>query len=210
MKLLCISDCHGLMDYSNVLLPPADVLIHAGDFCNSGNLLDFISFSKHIKNLNYEHILLCPGNHDRCVETDFLLCKSFLSNNVHLLINGSITLNGLHFHCCAYQPFFNNWAFNVADSNERSKLFEKIPENTNVLITHCPPAGILDKLESGEHVGDIALKARIPMLPELKLNVFGHIHNKYGIKKTKKVTYVNASLCNERYELTNAPIVINI
>lgn len=88
-----------------------------------------------------------------------------------------------------------------------------IPTDTNVLVTHGPPLGILDKTDgryhAPENVGCWDLAKRIRELPELKLHVFGHIHCAYGWEKLAGVTYVNASICNERYEHSNRPIVFD-
>ena len=42
MRLVCISDTHGLHD--QVTLPPGDVLVHAGDFTSEGELEDVRAF----------------------------------------------------------------------------------------------------------------------------------------------------------------------
>jgi Icc-related predicted phosphoesterase len=42
------------------------------------------------------------------------------------------------------------------------------------------------------------------------LHVFGHIHGAYGAAYIKDTLYVNASICTERYEPTNKPIIVDI
>jgi hypothetical protein len=43
-----------------------------------------------------------------------------------------------------------------------------------------------------------------------KVHVFGHIHEGYGVLKQNGTTFINASVCDERYRPFNAPIVIDL
>ena len=52
--------------------------------------------------------------------------------------------------------------------------------------------------------------AYIKALKDLKLNVFGHIHEAYGVEEVAGIKYVNASICTLQYQPTNAPIVVEI
>ena len=61
-----------------------------------------------------------------------------------------------------------------------------------------------------ENVGCIDLKFRIARLSSLKAHVFGHIHEGYGEYQRGDTRFVNASTCNERYQLINPPIVLDI
>ena len=52
------------------------------------------------------------------------------------------------------QPEFNNWAFNVARGAAIRRYWEMIPESTDVLVSHGPPFGMLDKSHpSTAHLG---------------------------------------------------------
>jgi len=44
----------------------------------------------------------------------------------------------------------------------------------------------------------------------LKLHVFGHIHCGYGVYEEFGVKFVNASICDEQYNPTQPPIVVDI
>jgi len=41
-----------------------------------------------------------------------------------------------------------------------------------------------------------------------KIHVFGHIHHSYGQRTMDGIEFLNASICDERYEPTNKPIVV--
>ena len=42
------------------------------------------------------------------------------------------------------------------------------------------------------------------------LNIFGHIHEGYGVTYENETTFVNASICNSKYEPINKPITIEL
>ena len=79
-----------------------------------------------------------------------------------------------------------------------------------MLITHGPPAGILDQpFGNGEHAGCELLLKRVEEVRP-RLHVFGHIHGSYGQTRIGETLFVNASLCDERYQPVNRPHVIEI
>lgn len=79
-----------------------------------------------------------------------------------------------------------------------------IPEETDVLITHGPPFGILDRTISGLEVGCEDLLKTIKKLKP-KFHLFGHIHEAYGEENGINTTFINGSLLDEHYNLVNAP-----
>jgi Icc-related predicted phosphoesterase len=87
-----------------------------------------------------------------------------------------------------------------------------IPQDTQILVTHGPPYGILDEVPRGEKVGCQDLLDKVVELgqKQLKLHVFGHIHYSYGSYYMGAVQYVNAAVCNESYRPVNPPIVVEI
>lgn len=62
-------------------------------------------------------------------------------------------------------------------------LYSQIPDSTEILMTHGPPFGMLDKIKHGNrHVGCDKLLARLQTgLPNLRLHVWGHIHEDRGV-----------------------------
>ena len=78
MRLVVISDTHGLHD-SIGSLPEGDVLVHAGDFMNSGFDLETIaSFNRWLRDQPFKHRVVCAGNHDRSFECMSEVARSFL------------------------------------------------------------------------------------------------------------------------------------
>jgi len=81
-----------------------------------------------------------------------------------------------------------------------------IPENTDVLVTHGPPFGVLDKNYNQMHCGCKSLLQRV-MQVRPKLHIFGHIHEGYGVEAREGVTFMNASSVNLFYKMTNLPLL---
>ena len=93
--------------------------------------------------------------------------------------------------------------------NPITEVWNKIPDDTDILITHGPPMYVLDKTVRGEHVGCYDLASKVSRL-DLKLHVFGHIHLMHGTEHINGTTFVNASTCDEQYQPVNKPIVIDL
>ena len=86
-------------------------------------------------------------------------------------------IDGVKFWGSPWQPAFYDWAFNVPRGRQLAEMWALIPDDTDVLITHTPPYGILDQVENGELVGCEDLREAL-LRVKPKLHVFGHIHGK--------------------------------
>ncbi len=82
-------------------------------------------------------------------------------------------------------------------------------EGVEILLTHGPPMGILDRTYRGEHVGCEELTAAVARVRP-KLHVFGHIHECAGELVQDGVRYVNAAICDLRYQPVLPPIVVDL
>jgi Icc-related predicted phosphoesterase len=78
-----------------------------------------------------------------------------------------------------------------------------------VLITHGPPANILDTTYGHVHAGCERLLARLRKIKP-RLHVFGHIHEAYGREVQDSTIFVNASTCDLRYKPSQPPIVVDL
>ncbi len=93
-----------------------------------------------------------------------------------------------------YQPEFCHWAFAYPRTEDRfnsitpvadSKASNPIPSwpQVDIMLTHGPPAHILDKTSRNEDVGcDNLLRAVKRCRP--RLHCFGHIHESWGAERT--------------------------
>lgn len=212
MRLVLISDTHGLHD--QVKLPDGDCLIHAGDFMNHGTKSEeLISFAEWFKAQPHKYKIVVAGNHDFFLEQDPFSRNVFTTVSgpkIHYLEDSGVCLEGIKFWGSPVTPRFFDWAFNRDRGFAINQHWRMIPDGTNVLVTHGPPAGILDICADGTPVGCQDLFRKINQLPDLKLNAFGHIHHSYGHRDFGDLMFVNASQCNESYKIRNQPIVHDI
>lgn len=210
MKIVCISDTHLFhrwMDGFKFDIPDGDVLVHAGDALARGSFGELPIFRQWFLSLPHKHKIFVPGNHDICFQDR--LSAAILGFPCVLLDSGT-TIEGVKFWGSPWQPEFCNWAFNLPRGGpELQEKWALIPDDTDVLITHGPPYGILDRVHGGEHVGcEHLLEAVARVQP--KVHVFGHIHSDPGMFKAEKTVFVNAATCNEKYYPVNPPIVVEV
>lgn len=216
MKICCISDTHQLTYGLERRLPAADVLVFGGDLCNGGrDLLEAQNFNHFLLSVEdrYKKIICIAGNHDFIFERQKQSAKALLVANSEKIIyleDEEVVIDGIKFYGSPWQPEFCNWAFNVPRGEKLARIWENIPLDTDVLITHGPPYGTLDFTEYDQiNVGCEMLAERLKHVKP-KLHVFGHIHEAYGVEKKENTLYVNASICTLRYKPVNSPIVVRV
>jgi len=217
MKLVVISDCHGKLGQARI--PQGDVLILAGDILanRSGDpdidaafqLNAIRELDDFCGALDFKHVLMIAGNHDWVFER-YKGAHNVLKNIVYLEDSGT-EIDGVRFWGSPHQPWFFDWAFNHPRNGPALAYYwSLIPDNTDVLITHGPPFGILDlPFGNGEPAGCELLLKRVQEI-EPRVHVFGHIHGSYGKKQIGRTLFVNACLCNEVYHPVNPPQVIDL
>lgn len=135
--------------------------------------------------------------------------RDYLTNCTYLEDSG-VELYGLKFYGTPHQPEFCHWAFNLKRGQEILDKWNLIPSDTDVLITHTPPVGFNDLCCSGVRAGCVELLATIQKRVKPKYNIFGHVHESYGVSSDGKIIYINASTCNIEYLPSNPPIVFDI
>ena len=229
VKIVCISDTH-MWGMPLAEIPRGDILIHSGDATHRGTIPQINNFYqeliKHKKDTRYgpgfKEIIFVPGNHDFGFEQQEALCREIMAD-VHVLINqdyhyyhedGTV----IKFWGSPVCPPFGRWAF-YKGGEDRKELWNKIPEDTDYVITHGPPAYILDEIvnvgwngEGIEHTGCGHLHNRMIEINPI-VHQFGHIHETYGWTKLNgatDTTFVNASIMSEYYRPVNKPIVLEV
>lgn len=210
MRLVCISDTH--MNHRGLHLPEGDVLIHAGDATSSGSLSEVDRFLGWYASQSHQYKILVAGNHDWLFQTDPKAASLLLEKHkgITYLQDSGVEIDGVRFWGAPWQPWFLDWAFNLPRKGAALReAWNKIPNNTEVLITHGPPHGVQDQVGRGEHLGCEEQTIRLATL-NLKLHIFGHIHDGYGVIRTKPTIFVNASICTEEYRALNKPILVDL
>lgn len=195
LTLVCISDTHGR--HRELAVPPGDVLLFAGDLSNHGQPNDVYEFDDWLSTLPHPHKLLICGNHDFHFERDSADARRRIRHASYLQDNGA-EVAGLKVWGSPWQPRFFDWAFNLDRGPELAAKWALIPDDTDVLITHGPPAGILDHTRRGDPAGCADLLERVSVVKP-KLHLFGHIHEAAGVMQTPDTLFVNASIGTGRY-----------
>lgn len=208
MRVVCISDTH--RQHDRIFIPDSDVLIVAGDISNRGSLYEVELFHEFVNRLPHTHKILVAGNHDWAFQDapNHLVVEA-LKADVTYLQDSGCEIDGIKFWGSPWQPEFFNWAFNLPIGQALADKWALIPDDTDVLITHGPPHGILDFTQRGESVGCEQLRKAVDRIKP-KFHVFGHIHHSYGVYKGESTTFINASICTERYEPDNYAITFDI
>ena len=223
MRITFISDTHTKHNQVIPDLPGGDLLIHAGDFMNSGyNPMEAIMFFKWFDEIdNYDFKVFIAGNHDRWMEGKPEEAKGILTGykTIEYLQDDWMTIgdadphdpnvNTAKIYGSPWQPEFYDWAFNLPRQGEdlREKWFW-IPNDTDILVTHGPPFGHCDEAPFGGHVGCELLRERVDELKP-KIHVFGHIHAGYGYKFHNGTHFLNAAVLGERYNYDNKPMTVD-
>jgi Icc-related predicted phosphoesterase len=211
MRIVTISDTH--KQHKEVHLPCGDILVFAGDMCGGGSEKSARRFATWFANHQHPYKVIIAGNHDRCFENGArLIIAEYLTDlGIIYLEHEPKEIAGLKFFGSPYTPEFCSWAFNVPRGKELERKWSQIPDDTEVLVTHGPPYGILDhSIYDNCSCGDQKLLYRIRELKNLKLHVFGHIHYSYGLKEQDGVLYANSCICGEDYRPTNEPHIIDL
>lgn len=237
MRLIFISDTHSLhtlmqYDVEKFVHPnKTNILIHSGDCSNRGRqneVQEFVYWFQNIK--GFDDKIFIAGNHDFAFEHrnlphhkgdfdwyDNLMNEenlsqsdvTYLEDNQYVLELPEFT-RPIKFYGSPWQPEFYNWAFNLPrQSDELLNKWSKIPIDTDVLITHGPPWGILDVAPGNKRVGCELLEQRVKEIKPL-IHCFGHIHDSYGARYLNDTLFINAAICTERYIPSNKPITVDI
>jgi predicted phosphohydrolase len=212
MRLVCLSDTHNM--HRQVDVPDGDILIHAGDCLGAGTLEELEDLDDWFGSLPHRHKILIAGNHDWCFQNDPVSARDRVTQAIYLQDEG-ITLDGIRFWGSPWTPVFFDWAFNLERGARLAERWAQIPDETDVLITHGPPAGILDGVVSGlignhtESAGCAALMAAVARV-QPPIHIFGHIHEGYGRHDSNGTLFVNASSCQANYKPLNPPIILDI
>ena len=207
MKITLISDTHS--KHNQLTLPKGDILIHAGDVSSRGNKREVKNFLNWFSKQDYKYKIFIAGNHDFFFEQENEnIIQEIIPENIIYLNDSGIEIEGIKIWGSPIQPTFFDWAFNRERGTEIKKYWDLIPNDTDILITHGPPFGILDQTVRGENVGCKELLIRVLEIKP-KIHVFGHIHEAYGEAQKHDIKFINASVLNVRYQVTNLSVEVD-
>jgi Icc-related predicted phosphoesterase len=183
MKIWHISDTHGFHGYLQIP-QNVDMVIHSGDCANYSdpyrNEIEVLNFIEWYAHLPIKHKIFVAGNHDTSIEHR-LVHPSFINEKgIIYLENESVVIEGLKIWGTPITPEFGHgWAWN-RKREKMDKLWRSIPEDTDIVVSHGPPKGVLDltygRQNNLQYCGCSALKKKMLKL-EPMFCMFGHIHN---------------------------------
>lgn len=232
MRIVATADLHGELPE----IPPCDLLLIAGDLCPITD--HSINYQRRWlerrvapwitgPTCQAERVVWIAGNNDLALERGGP--GRAMRNVAIYLQDSSVVVDGLKIYGTPWSKIIGPWAFSLEERwtpdprhIDRPRgaglecAFRHIPADTDILLAHSPPYGILDRTVDGEHVGSKALQKRLDEIRP-RLAVFGHIHEAHGRVDVRGrdgrpggMTLVNASLINELYEVAHEPVVIDL
>lgn len=222
MKILCISDTHGF--HRELFIPKnIDMIIHAGDSTNYWELYkneqEFEDFLDWYSNTHVKYKVLIAGNHDHSLIKQYNKDKVQKSGIIYLE-HESIVIEGIKIFGSPYTPTFGSWFFMV-NTWKMDKYWSAIDKDTDILVTHGPPYGILDlTIDRNRDLKLCGDKSLLNHVKEIKpkYHVFGHIHDNpefknQGMLVRNDTNYLNVScVTDSKFEegLSSEGIVIEI
>lgn len=213
MNITLISDTHDQHRYMPAEeFPHGDTIIHAGDWSMNGSVRDLGNFLTWFSTLPYANKIFISGNHDWCFDNANKVDAYKMLDNfkgVTYLQDESIIIDGIKIYGSPTTPRFHDWAFNKERGAAIAMEWEKIPHDTDILVTHGPPLNYGDRTIRGNRlVGCVDLLNTVIQIKP-KLHIFGHIHEGRGIYSNNDTTFINASTLDEYYSTIHEPITIN-
>ena len=207
LRIVAISDTHE--QHEQIELPEGDLLICAGDITYNGLPHAVAAFNRWFAAQPHRFKILIAGNHDFLFEREKGVAREVLSDSIIYLEDSGCELDvaraagpprRLKFWGSPVTPWFFDWAFNRHRGAEIRRHWERIPDSIDILVTHGPPAGILDRNSAGEQTGCADLRRVVDRIKP-RLHVFGHIHEAYGVEEQGGTA---------RYRLAHEPVVVTL
>lgn len=190
LRFVIVSDTHRIYDHP---IPAGDVLIHAGD-----SELEADEMDAWAKSMPHQTKVIVCGNMDYRLQRG----KSVLQNVVYLQ-DSAIDISGVRVYGSPWTPKFTG-VFQLENEKAGRSIWDRVPDDVDVLITHGPPKGILDRTSRGARVGDAELLKRVREIRP-RVHCFGHIHESYGTEAGGDTLFCNAAVFNG-----HPPIVVDV
>lgn len=164
--------------------PECEIAIFSGDcsnprdkYANEQEVLNFICWYGMEVKARYK--IFVGGNHDGSIECGLVSKEKFKEYGIIYLENSSVEIEGLKIFGSPVTPQFCNWSW-MKSRDKLHDLWQTIPEDSDMVIVHGPPKGVLDLSYNREGIlefcGCTALKKRMLQI-QPRLMCYGHIHS---------------------------------
>lgn len=195
MRIIATSDTHN--EHASIKVPYGDIFIHCGDATSKGDARETKDFLEWMISLPHPHKIYVPGNHDLFFESKLHLIKRVIPDNLNVLIEDEVSIHGIKFYGSPITPRHGSNAFSRTRGHQMREYWKNIPLDTDVLLTHCPPYGILDTNMKGDNCGCEELTYKVKQVNP-KYHLFGHIHDGYGMKEINGTKFHNVAYLNRK------------
>lgn len=206
IKIACVSDTHSLQN--RITIPECNLLICSGDLINhSDGEREMKSFGDWFESVKCRYKIVVPGNHDKFLEKNKSKINKYFPTSHYLEYNSlELKEHGLLVYgapCTLRRNIFYLGNAYSLPGDQMKKEWEKIPDNTDILVTHVPPYDVLDITYKNQHVGSKLLRNEICNRIQPKIHIFGHNHDSAvsfvegEFKNGKKCLFVNACILND-------------
>uniref|UniRef100_A0A0N5APF7 Metallophos domain-containing protein n=1 Tax=Syphacia muris TaxID=451379 RepID=A0A0N5APF7_9BILA len=227
VRFVCISDTHEKLEEIAPMIPDGDVLIHAGDFTNYGDIGEVIKFNAEIGKLPHKYKVVIAGNHEIGFEDGEEMSERQIAglnmlgiskayemlNNCIYLCDKSIELFGLKIYGTPWHTM-PGYSFYRSRGQAIMSKWNLIPAKIDVLITHNPPLGHGDYNSwqkcDGLLAGCADLLNTVEKRVKPKYHIFGHIHQMHGATTNGVTTFLNASICDHKLRPDYDPIIFDL
>jgi Icc-related predicted phosphoesterase len=158
-------------------VPPCDVLLIAGDICPPTDQRAWLDreFRAWLRSSPATHVVATWGNNDVAGQREDApeLPCTFLVDEV-------VTRAGLRIYGTPWSTgiSYQVWAFQEEDDLLEG-LYRRVPERLDILLSHIPPFGLLDKDMRGISNGSRALLGEVERVRPA-VTVCGHVHAARG------------------------------
>jgi predicted MPP superfamily phosphohydrolase len=135
------------------------------------------------------------------------LLENGLNNNVFYLENSFVLIDDIKIWGSPITPSFGyGWAFNKNRGYDINEVWNGIPDDANIVVTHGPIHSYCDRTQhGGMNVGCEQLYHRLnEVRPQLHFS--GHIHEAYGYRHTDWGYAFNGCNCDLGYMVNNTPL----
>ncbi|GAB6028646.1 hypothetical protein CHUAL_004478 [Chamberlinius hualienensis] len=194
VRFVCISDTHSRIHQMRIPIPAGDVLLHAGDITNYGDDKELIKFNSFLETLPHKYKIVIAGNHDHNLHEIFkpnirdqvgqnnlkITCEltesaKLLTSAIYLQ-DSSTSVYGIKIYGSPWQPVHCPGAFSINRGDPLLKIWNLIPGDTDILLTHTPPLGHGDLTKRNNRAGCVDLLSTVKNRVKPRYHVFGHIH----------------------------------
>jgi len=187
-----------------------DVLIFAGDLTKQGSFSELQKTVKWIEEADFETKIVVAGNHDVTLDTDFYSqyglyfhnqdpqsttkCQELLDRSSSILwlkheaaVIDLVAPDGprttFKIFGSPYSPARGNWAFGY-EPDEASHIWNKIPLDSDIVVTHTPPKYHCDEAKERRSAGCEELRKTLWRVRP-RLAICGHVHEGRGVERVR-------------------------